>query len=74
MKKIFASLITLMMLSSCGFKVLNKSELSNFNVKELITSGDKRINYKIRNELLTYNKENSTNILKIELDSKKERL
>ena len=46
-----------MMLSSCGFKVLNKSELSNFNVKELITSGDKRINYKIRNELLTYNKE-----------------
>ncbi len=74
MKKIFASLITLMMLSSCGFKVLNKSELSNFNVKELITSGDKRINYKIRNELLTYNKEDSTNILKIELDSKKEKI
>ena len=74
MKKIFVSLITLMMLSSCGFKVLNKSELSDFNIKELTTSGDKRINYKIRNDLLTYNKEKSTNILTIELDSKKEKI
>tara|TARA_X000001036_G_scaffold266375_1_gene247357 strand:+ start:101 stop:568 length:468 start_codon:yes stop_codon:yes gene_type:complete len=74
MKKIFVSLITLMMLSSCGFKVLNKSELSDFNIKELRTSGDKRINYKIRNDLLTYNKEKSTNILTIELDSKKEKI
>lgn len=74
MKRIFVSLITLMILSSCGFKVLNKSELSDFNIKELTTSGDKRINYKIRNDLLTYNKEKSTNILTIELDSKKEKI
>ena len=63
-----------MMLSNCGFKVLNKSELSDFNIKELTTSGNKRINYIIRNDLLTYNKEKSTNILTIELDSKKEKV
>ena len=63
-----------MMFSSCGFKVLNKSELSDFNIKELATSGDKRINYKIRNDLLTFNKEDSANILKIELNSKKEKI
>ncbi len=62
------------MFSSCGFKVLNKSELSDFNIKELATSGDKRINYKIRNDLLTFNKEDSANILKIELNSKKEKI
>tara|TARA_B100000902_G_C27282657_1_gene902690 strand:- start:253 stop:720 length:468 start_codon:yes stop_codon:yes gene_type:complete len=74
MKKIFVSLIILMMFSSCGFKVLNKSELSDFNIKELATSGDKRINYKIRNDLLTFNKVDSANILKIELNSKKEKI
>ena len=63
-----------MMFSSCGFKVLNKSELSDFNIKELATSGDKRINYKIRNDLLTFNKVDSANILKIELNSKKEKI
>ena len=74
MKKNFVSLIIIIMLSNCGFKVLNKSELSDFNIKELTTFGDKRINYKIRNDLLTYNKEKSTNILTIELDSKKEKI
>ena len=74
MKKIFVSLITLIMLSGCGFKVLNKSELSDFNIKEVTTYGNKRINYKIRNELLSYNKKDSANILTIELDSKKEKI
>ncbi len=74
MKKIFVSLITLIMLSGCGFKVLNKSELSDFNIKEVTTYGNKRINYKIRNDLLSYNKKDSANILTIELDSKKEKI
>ena len=62
------------MLSGCGFKVLNKSELSDFNIKEVTTYGNKRINYKIRNDLLSYNKKDSANILTIELDSKKEKI
>ena len=38
--------------TSCGFKVVNKSEIYNFNIKEIITTGDKRINYKIKNKLI----------------------
>ncbi len=57
-------------LSSCGFKVLDNLE-SNFSIREINTSGDKRINFKIKNDLIIDYSNNSTNNLILTLDTKK---
>jgi len=56
---------------NCGFKAINESEKNNFSIQEIKTSGDKRINFKIKNNLLNYSKKNSQNILLIDLSTKK---
>ena len=57
-------------LSNCGFKVLDNLE-SNFSIREINTSGDKRINFKIKNDLIIDYPNNSTNNLILTLDTKK---
>ena len=57
--------------SNCGFKVLDKSKINNFTIKEIQTSGNKRINYKIKNNLLVNSSKNNENILLINLKTKK---
>ena len=42
----------------------------NFNIKEISISGDKRINFELKNKLSSYNDTNSNKIIKIELDTK----
>ena len=39
------------MLSSCGFKVVNQSANTKYYVEKVNLIGDKRVNYKIRNQL-----------------------
>ena len=39
---------------NCGFKVINESERSQFSIQEIKTTGDKRINFKIKIIFLTY--------------------
>ena len=56
---------------SCGFKVINESEKNDFSIREIKTSGDKRINFKIKNNLLNSAKKNDQNILFINLITKK---
>ena len=56
---------------NCGFKVIDKSEENNFAIQEIKTSGDKRINFKIKNNLLNYSKKNNQNILFVDLSTKK---
>lgn len=73
-KKIILKLSLLFLLFlplSCGFKVLNKSNAYNYSIKEIITSGNKRISYKIKNNLLTNSKENSPNDLIIYVKAEK---
>ena len=50
---------------NCGFKVINESEKNNFSIQEIKTSGDKRINFKIKNNLISYAKKNDQNKLSI---------
>ena len=57
--------------TGCGFKVLNELEDNNFTINDIQTTGDKRINFKKRNNLLTYTKKDTQNILFVNLDSKK---
>ena len=74
MKKIITKiflLIFLVMPTSCGFKVLNEFEENNFTINDVQTTGDKRINFKIKNNLLTYSKKDGQNVLLLNLDSNK---
>lgn len=74
MKKIITKiflLIFLVMPISCGFKVLNEFEENNFTINDIQTTGDKRINFKIKNNLLTYSKKGAQNVLLLNLDSNK---
>ena len=69
--KLIAIAISLILLTGCGFKVIDKRELLNFNIKEISTNGDKRINFELKNKLSDYNDTNSSKVIKIELDTKK---
>ena len=57
-------------LANCGFKVLDNLN-SNFSIREINTLGDKRINFKIKNDLVIDYSNNSTNNLILTLDTKK---
>ena len=47
------------------------NENNSFSIQDIKTSGDKRINFKIKNNLLNYTKKDSQNILIINLNTKK---
>ena len=68
--KLITITISLILLTNCGFEIIDKRELLNFNIKEISISGDKRINFELKNKLSSYNDTNSNKIIKIELDTK----
>ena len=68
--KLITIAILLILLTNCGFEIIDKRELLNFNIKEISTNGDKRINFELKNKLSSYNDTNSNKIIKIELDTK----
>ncbi len=64
-------IVTFLILSNCGYKVLNNVDTNKFSIREISTSGDKRINFKIKNNLIIDSSKNTTNSAVIELDTKK---
>ena len=72
LNKIFLILF-LFLTSSCGYKVLNNSEINNFNMVQIKSSGDQRINFKIKNILTVNSSKNKENSLIMELNTKKEK-
>ena len=72
MKKIYIFPILLTFFTfGCGFKVINKSELGNFDIAEINTTGEKRINFKLKNKLLFNSTKNDNKLIKIDLNTKK---
>ena len=69
--KLITIAISLILLTGCGFKIIDKRELLNFNIKEISTNGDKRINFELKNKLSDYNDTNSSKVIKMELGTKK---
>ena len=69
--KLITIAISLILLTGCGFKIIDKRELLNFNIKEISANGDRRINFELKNKLSDYNDTNSSKVIKIELDTKK---
>ena len=74
MKKIFSflkSFILVLILSNCGFKVVDQSKLINFKVDSISISGDSRISYIIKNKLLPYSNNNEKKIIDLDIEIKK---
>ena len=69
MKTFLIIILSLGLLSSCGYKVLDKSSLANFNIVELNSSGDNKINFFIKNKLknkITNSKEENEIIIDLQ--------
>jgi outer membrane lipopolysaccharide assembly protein LptE/RlpB len=68
-------LLGFLLLSGCGFKVLNKTELRSFQIKEIVTKGDSKINFLIKNNLMnnfSRSKANESVLLNISSTKNKE--
>ena len=70
-KNLYFSIILLFIFSSCGYQVVDKKKLQTFNILEINTTGEKRINFKLKNKLLSYKKENSEELIILDINSKK---
>ena len=63
-------LTCLIFLSSCGYKVLNNINNTNFEIVEIDVKGNDKINNKLEKFFSKYkNKENSSRLFDIQLDS-----
>ena len=70
--KIIIYTFTLIIFTGCGFKVLDQTKLKNYNILEIKDSGDKRVNFFIKNELNNLlNDANSNNDLIITIKTEK---
>jgi len=57
--------------TGCGYKVIDRSKFGNFGIAEMNTSGETRINYKIKNKLFFNTDKNNNNLIILDLESKK---
>ena len=76
MKKIkfISTIITILLLTfGCGFKVVKQNEYMNFKIVDIETSGEKRINYKVKNKLLLLTKRDNENNIDVILNTTKKR-
>ena len=71
MKFIKTSIICVLILSGCGFKLIEQNKLKNFHIHEIEATGEKRINYLLKNKLLITSKNNTTKKINLILNSKK---
>ena len=69
-KLLFSVFIIFLLTNNCGFKVVNKSEIYNFDINKFITSGDNRVNFKIKNNLIFNSKKSEKKLVDIYLDTK----
>lgn len=73
MRNLIILFIILITLQSCGFKMVDQDNLGNFYIVEIKTSGEKRVNHKIRNKLLFTSNDNTRNKINIKINTKRVR-
>ena len=74
MTKKIKYLILFLIFSGCGFKVINLSEIKNYYISQINTSGDKRINYTIKNQLLISERNKNKDEIVLDLNTKKNKV
>ena len=67
--KIYNFIIITFLLTNCGFKIKNNS--IDFKLTEIVTKGDKRVNFNIKNSLANNFNNNSSVIKKIIIETSK---
>ena len=67
----FCLILIFIISSSCGYKVLDNQGSENFSITEIKTSGDNRINFKIKNSLIINSSESKTQSIIMELYTEK---
>ena len=67
--KYFVLLISIALVTACGFKIDNLQK--KFTISEINTSGEKKINFKIKNKVLANNDTSSDNLIKLDITTKK---
>ena len=60
----------LLILNSCGYKIVNQNYFKNYKILEINVTGDKRVAYLIRNKLNTGNQSGAKSI-KLDINTKK---
>ena len=71
--KFYLVFFLLIVLQGCGFQKVDRSIYNNFDVSEISMSGEKRINYKLKNELIFSSTKNNQNLLKIDISTTKDK-
>ena len=67
-------IFSFLILSSCGFKKINKVGNNSFSINEITTSGDKTISYLVKNIISINAPSTSSNKLNIEIDFAKSKV
>ena len=62
-------IIYLFTFTNCGFKTVNFE--GNYHVTEILTKGDNRINFKIKNKILVNSKSDNNNKIKLTIETNK---
>ena len=71
MKKTILFIIVFSLLTNCGFKIVKNN--SNIQIIETKFSGDKRINYILKNKILVGSNKDSNNLVKLSLTTTKKK-
>ena len=69
--KILILIFCMILTSNCGFKLSNVQ--NNYNISEISTKRDKRINYKLKNKILNSSKKENENLILVNISTKKEK-
>ena len=69
----FCLILIFIISSSCGYKVLDNQGSENFSITEMKTSGDNRINFKIKNSMIINSSESKAQSIIMELYTEKKK-
>jgi hypothetical protein len=70
-RNLLITILSFLIITSCGFKIIDQSELNNFTIQNIIVTGEKRINYKLKNKLLSKSNKKDNRSIIIELATNK---
>ena len=67
--KLPVSILILLIITCCGFKVVNYSTLKNYNITNVETKGESKINFIVKNLLLRNSKNENVNNISMSIDT-----
>ena len=72
-KSAITLIIITFLLTACGFKAVNKNYPLKFDIVNIETSGENRINFLLRNKLINNNNNNNNNQIDLKIKKLKEK-